>query len=122
MAGGFFKNTGADLRQLIEGSFIAEYKSRFTFFDETFKYTYVRSGGYVMTQTYTYKSLLRALQKSNINITDINILPADIVPMFGVLRLICIFKVKEKTPEIIKMVSQNLEHVMDDYYSDDNKV
>ena len=118
MAGGFFKNTGADLRQLIENSFLEGYKDKFIFLDETFKYTYVRHDGYVTTQTYTYKSLLRALQKSDINITDINIVPADIVPMFGVLRLTCLFKNKEKDPIVIKVISQNLEHIMDDYYSD----
>ena len=118
MAGGFFKNTGADLRQLIENSFLEGYRDKFIFLDEAFKYTYVRHDGYVATQTYTYKSLLKALQKSDINITDINIVPADIVPMFGVLRLTCLFKNREKDPIVIKVVSQNLEHIMDDYYSD----
>lgn len=122
MAGGFFKNTGADLRQLIENSFLEGYRDKFIFLSEAFKYTYVRSDGYLTTQTYTYKTLLRALQKSNINITDINIAPADVVPMFGILRLTCLFKDKEEKPKVIKVVSQNLEHIMDDYYSDDNKV
>ena len=118
MAGGFFKNVGVDVRQLIEESFLEGYRDKFIFLDEAFKYTYVRSDGYVATQIYTYKSLLRALQKSDINITDINIVPADIVPMFGMLRLTCLFKNREKDPIVIKVVSQNLEHIMDDYYSD----
>ena len=119
MAGGFFKNVGADVRQLVEESFLEAYKHRFIFLEEAFEYTYVRSDGYPAMQTYTYKTLLRALQKSNINITDINIAPADIVPMFGILRLTCLFKDKEEKPKVIKVVSQNLEHVMDDYYSDE---
>ena len=119
MAGGFFKNTGADLRQLIENSFLEGYRDKFIFLSEAFKYTYVRSDGYLTTQTYTYKSLLKKLKKSNINITDINIAPADIVPMFGILRLTCLFKDKEKNPEVIKVISQSLESRLDDYYSDE---
>ena len=119
MAGGFFKNMGTDVRQLVEESFLEGYRDKFIFLDEAFKYTYVRSDGYLTTQTYTYKTLLRALQKSNINITDINIVPADIVPMFGVLRLTCLFKNREKDPIVIKVISQNLEHIMDDYYPDE---
>ena len=119
MAGGFFKNVGGDIRQIVEGSFLEGYKHKFKFFEEDFEYTYVRSDGYLTTQTYTYKTLLRALQKSNINITDINIAPADIVPMFGILRLTCLFKDKEKNPEVIKVISQSLESRLDDYYSDE---
>ena len=122
MAGGFFKNTGADLRQLIENSFLEGYRDKFIFLSEAFKYTYVRSDGYLTTQTYTYKTLLRALQKSNINITDINIVPVDTVPMLGMLRLTCLFKDKEKKPVVIKAFSQNIERIMDDYYSDDGEV
>ena len=122
MAGGFFKNTGADLRQLIENSFLEGYKDKFIFLDEAFEYTYVRSDGYPAMQTYTYKTLLRELQKSDINITDINIVPADNIPMFGMLRLTCLFKNREKDPIVIKVISQNLEHIMDDYYSDDGEV
>ena len=69
-------------------------------------------------QTYTYKTLLRELQKNNIDIADINIAPGDDIPMFGMLRLTCLFKNREKDPIVIKVVSQNLEHIMDDYYSD----
>ena len=119
MAGGFFKNVGADVRQLIEESFLETYKHRFTFLEEAFRYAYIRSNNVVESQIYTYKSLLRALQKSDINITDINIVPADLVPMFGVLRLTCLFKNREKDPIVIKVISQDLEHIMDDYYSDE---
>ena len=119
MAGGFFKNVGADAKQLIEESFLEAYKHRFTFLEEAFRYAYTRSNSVVESQTYTYKSLLRELQKNNINITDINIAPADIIPMFGMLRLTCLFKNKENNPIVIKVVSQNLEHIMDDYYSDE---
>ena len=122
MAGGFFKNVGADVRQLVEESFLEAYKHRFIFLEEAFEYTYVRSDGYPAMQTYTYKTLLRELQKSDINITDINIVPADNIPMFGMLRLTCLFKNREKDPIVIKVISQNLEHIMDDYYSDDSKV
>ena len=118
MAGGFFKNVGSDVRQLIEESFFKEYKHKFVFLDETFKYKYVRYNNYPEEQIYTYKSLLRELQKNNINITDIDIVPVDTVPMFGMLRLTCLFKDKEKKPVVIKVFSQNLEHIMDDYYSD----
>ena len=124
MAGGFFKNVGADARQLIEESFPEEYKFKFVFLDEAFKYRYVRYNcpEEPEEQIYTYKSLLRELQKNNINITDIDIVPVDTVPMFGMLRLACLFKDKEKQSVVIKVVSQNLEHIMDDGYSDDNKV
>lgn len=125
MAGGFFKNVGVDVRQLIEESFLEEYKFKFVFLDEAFKYRYVRynnCSGEPEEQIYTYKSLLRELQKNNINITDIDIMPVDTVPMFGMLRLVCLFKDKEKKPAVIKVVSQSLEHIMDDYYSDDAKV
>ena len=126
MAGGFFKNVGADVRQLVEESFLEAYKHRFTFLEETFRYAYTRSNGsgnsVIESQIYTYKSLLRELQKNNIDIADINIAPADIVPMFGMLRLTCLFKNREKDPIVIKVVSQNLEHIMDDYYSDDSEV
>ena len=126
MAGGFFKNVGADARQLIEESFLSVYKSRFTFLDEAFRYKYVRYNNYPEEQIYTYKTLLRELQKNNIDIADINIVPVDTVPMFGTLRLTCLFKDKEKQSVVksvvIKVVSQNLEHIMDDCYSDDNKV
>lgn len=119
MAGGFFKNMGTDLRRLVEESFLEEYKHKLIFHEETFEYTYTRSNSVVESQTYTYKSLLRELQKNNINITDINIAPADIIPMFGMLRFTCLFKNKENNPIVIKVVSQNLEHIMDDYYSDE---
>ena len=125
MVGGFFKNVGADARQLIEESFLEEYKYKFVFLDEAFKYRYVRYNNCPEEpeeQIYTYKSLLRELQKNNINITDIDIVPVDTVPMFGMLRLVCLFKDKEKKLAVIKVVSQNLEHIMDDYYSDDAKV
>ena len=125
MAGGFFKNVGVDVRQLIEESFLGIYKCRFTFLEEAFKYRYVRYNNCPEEpeeQIYTYNSLLRELQKNNINITDINIVPVDTVPMFGMLRLTCLFKDKEKNPAVIKVVSQNLEHIMDDYYSDDGEV
>ena len=102
MAGGFFKNVGADVRQLVEESFLEAYKHRFTFLEEAFRYAYTRSNGsgnsVVESQIYTYKSLLRELQKNNIDIADINIIPADIVPMFGMLRLTCLFKNREKDP------------------------
>lgn len=119
MAGGFFKNVGADARQLIEESFLSVYKSRFTFLDEAFRYKYVRYNNYPGEQIYTYKTLLRELQKNNIDIADINIVPVDTVPMFGTLRLACLFKDKEKQPAVIMVVSQNLEHIMDDCYSDE---
>lgn len=122
MAGGFFKNVGVDVRQLIEKSFLGIYKCRFTFLEEAFKYKYVRYNNYPEEQIYTYNSLLRELQKNNINITDIDIVPVDTVPMLGMLRFNCLFKDKEKNPIVIKVVSQNLEHIMDDYYSDDVKV
>ena len=122
MAGGFFKNVGADARQLIEESFLSVYKSRFTFLDEAFRYKYVRYNNYPEEQIYTYKTLLRELQKNNIDIADINIVPVDTVPMFGMLRLTCLFKDKEKQSVVIKVVSQNLEHIMDNYYSDDSEV
>ena len=126
MAGGFFKNVGADVRQLVEESFLEAYKHRFTFLEEAFRYAYTRSNGsgnsVVESQIYTYKSLLRELQKNNIDIADINIAPDDAIPMFGMLRLTCLFKNREKDPIVIKVISQNLEHIMDDYYSDDNKV
>ena len=122
MAGGFFKNVGADARQLIEESFLSVYKSRFTFLDEAFRYKYVRYNNYPEEQIYTYKTLLRELQKNNIDIADINIVPVDTVPMFGTLRLTCLFKDKEKQSVVIKVVSQNLEHIMDNYYSDDSEV
>lgn len=125
MSGGFFKNVGADARQLIEESFLEEYKYKFVFLDEAFKYRYVRYNNCPEEpeeQIYTYKSLLRELQKNNINITDINIVPVDTVPILGMLRLTCLFKDKEKKPVVIKVVSQNIEHIMDDYYSDDVKV
>lgn len=95
MSGGFFKNVGADARQLIEESFLSVYKSRFTFLDEAFRYKYVRYNNYPEEQIYTYKTLLRELQKNNINITDINIVPVDTVPILGMLRLTCIFKDKK---------------------------
>ena len=123
MAGGFFKNVGADVRQLVEESFLEAYKHRFTFLEEAFRYAYTRSNGrgnsVVESQIYTYKSLLRELQKNNIDIADINIAPVDTIPMFGMLRLTCFFKNREKDPIVIRMVSQNLEHIMDDYYSDE---
>ena len=115
MARGFFKNVGADVRQLVEESFLE--------LEEAFRYAYTRSNGsgnsVVESQIYTYKSLLRELQKNNIDIADINIIPADIVPMFGMLRLTCLFKNREKDPIVIGVVSQNLEYIMDDYYSDE---
>ena len=114
MAGGFFKNVGADMRQLIEGSFIEGYR-RFTFFDETFKYTYTRPNGAAESQIYTYKSLMDELQKKNINIADIEMHPATESPtMFGMLKLICLFKNGEK-PIAIQIIPRNLESVMDDY-------
>ena len=125
MAGGFFKNVGGDVRQLIEESFLEEYKYKFVFLDEAFKYRYVRYNNCPEEpeeQIYTYNSLLRELQKNNINITDIDIVPVDTVPMLGVLRLTCLFKDKEKKPVVIKVFSQNIEHIMDDYYSDDGEV
>ena len=79
MAGGFFKNVGVDVRQLIEESFPEEYKFKFVFLDEAFKYRYVRC------------------------------------VLFSI-------RWKEKKPVVIKVFSQNLEHIMDDYYSDDVKV
>lgn len=115
MAGGFFKNVGADMRQLIEGSFIAEYKSRFTFFDETFKYTYTRSNGAKESQIYTYKSLMDELQEKNINIADIEMHPtAESPTMFGTLLLTCLFKNGENPPTIIHIIPRNFESVMDD--------
>lgn len=114
MAGGFFKNVGADMRQLIEGSFIAKYKSRFTFFDETFKYTYTRSNGAKESQIYTYKSLMDELQKKNINIADIEMHPAESPTMFGIILLTCLFKNGENPPTIIHIIPRNLESVMDD--------
>ena len=125
MAGGFFKNVGGDVRQLIEESFLEEYKFKFVFLDEAFKYRYVRYNNCPEEpeeQIYTYNSLLRELQKNNINITDIDIMPVDTVPMLGVLRLVCLFKDKEKKPAVIKVFSQNIEHIMDDHYSDDGEV
>ena len=113
MAGGFFKNTGTDLRQLIENSFLEEYRHKFIFLNEAFKYTYVRSNGYIMTQTYTYNSLIKELQKRNINITDINIAPAQEAPTFGVLRFTCFFKNGGK-PIIIRVTSRNLESIMNE--------
>ena len=125
MAGGFFKNVGVDVRQLIEESFLEEYKFKFVFLDEAFKYRYARYNncpGEPEEQIYTYKSLLRELQKNNINITDIDIVPVDTVPMLGMLRLTCLFKDKEKKPVVIKVFSQNIEHIMDDYHSDNSEV
>ena len=122
MAGGFFKNVGADVRQLVEESFLEAYKHRFTFLEEAFRYAYTRSKNVVESQIYTYKSLLKELQKNNIDIADINIAPDDVIPMFGMLRLTCFFKNREKDPIVIRVVSQNLEHIMDDYYSDDSEV
>ena len=115
MAGGFFKNVGADVRRLVEDSFLEEYKHRFTFLDETFKYTYTRSSGANESQVYTYKSLIDELQKNNINITDINIKPTNVIPtMFGMLRLTCIFKNEEKSM-IIQVIPRSLEHIIDNY-------
>lgn len=122
MAGGFFKNVGGDVRQLIEESFSGIYKCRFTFLEEAFKYKYVRYNNCPEEQIYTYNSLLRELQKNNINITDIDIVPVDTVPMLGMLRLTCLFKDKGKNPAVIKVFSQNIEHIMDDYYSDEGEV
>ena len=115
MAGGFFKNVGADMRQLIENSFLEGYKHKFTFLDETFKYAYTRSNGITESQIYTYKSLVNELQNRNINIADIEMAPADATPtMFGMLRLTCLFKNGEK-PIIIQLIPRNFESVMDDY-------
>ena len=123
MAGGFFKNVGVDVRQLVEESFLEEYKFKFVFLDEAFKYKYVRYNNYYPEeQIYTYKSLLGELQKNNINITDIDIVPVDTVPMLGMLRLTCLFKDKEKKPAVIKVFSQSIEHIMDNYYSDNSEV
>ena len=122
MAGGFFKNVGVGVQQLIEESFLGIYKCRFTFLEEAFKYRYVRYNNCPEEQIYTYNSLLRELQKNNIDIADINIVPVDTVPMFGMLRLTCLFKDKEKKPVVIKVFSQNIERIMDDYYSDDGEV
>lgn len=121
MAGGFFKNVGGDIRRLVEESFLEGYKHKLIFHEETFEYTYTRSNGITESQTYTYKSLISELQKKNINIIDINIAPADAIPMFCMLRLTCIFKNGER-PITIHVISHNLEPIMDNYYSGDNKV
>ena len=118
MAGGFFKNVGGDIRQIVEGSFLEGYKHKFKFFEEDFEYTYTRTNGITGSQIYTYNSLIKELQKRNINITDINMVPAQDAPIFGILRFTCLFK-NGGDPIIIQVVPRNLESIMDDYYSDE---
>lgn len=122
MAAGFFKNIGADVRQLVESSIPEVYKRKFVFLDKTFKYIYTRSNNRIEEQIYTYDSLMKELQKNNINIIDVNIYPTDPAPIFGVLRLTCFFKNEEKKPIIILAKSRNIEILMGDYSSKDIKI